>query len=61
MSVVLDLCQVVEDTYCHVFFNNFFKSLTLIQKLDDNGLYGLCTARSNKINMLQMKNDKEMK
>ena len=59
--MVLDLCQVVEDTYCHVVFNNFFKSLTLIQKLDDNGLYGLRTARSNKINMLQMKNDKEMK
>ena len=30
--MVLDVCQVLKDTYCHVFFDNFFKSLTLIQK-----------------------------
>ena len=59
--MVLDLCQVLKDTYCHVFFNNFFSSPTLIQKLYDNGLYGLSTARSDRINMPQMKKDKEMK
>ena len=60
-SVVLDLCQVLKGTYCHVFFNNFFSSPTLIQKLHNNGLYGLGTARSNRINMPQMKKDREMK
>ena len=25
-SVVLDLCQVLKDTYCHVFFDNFLNS-----------------------------------
>ena len=60
-SVVLDLCQVLKDTYCHVFFDNIFNSPTLIQKLHDNGLYGLGTARSDRINKLQMKKGKEMK
>ena len=54
-SVVLDLCQVLKDTYCHAFFNDFFNSPTLIQKLDDNGLYGLGTAHSDRINIPQMK------
>ena len=53
-------CQVLKDTYCHVFFDNFFNSPTLIQKLHDNGLYGLDSARSDRINMPQMKKDKEM-
>ena len=60
-SVVLDLWKVLKDTYCHVFFNNFFNSTTLIQKLHDNRLYGLGTACSNKINKPQMKKDKKMK
>ena len=53
--------QVLKDTYWRVFFDNFFKGPTLIQKLHDNGLYGLCRAGSNRINMPQMKKDKEMK
>ena len=60
-DVVLDLCQVLKDTYCHVFFDNFFNSPTLIQRLHDNGLYGLGKARSDRVNMLQMRKDKEMK
>ena len=59
--MVLDLCQVLKSTYCQVFFDNFFKSPSLIQNLYDNGLNGLDTARSNRINMLLMKKDKEMK
>ena len=55
--MVQDLCQVLKDTYCHVFFN----SPTLIQKLHDNGLHGLGIARSERTNMPQMKKDKEMK
>ena len=41
-------------------FYRFFNSTTLFQKLHDNGLYGLGTARSNRINMVQIKKDKEM-
>ena len=58
---VLDLCQVLKDAYCQVFLDNFLNSHTLIQKLHDNGLYGLSTACSNGINMPEMKKDKEMK
>ena len=60
-SVVLDLCQVLKDAYCHVFFCNFFNSPNLIQKLYDNGLHSLGTARSDRINIPQMKKDKDMK
>ena len=59
--MILDLCQVLKDTYCHVLFDNFFNSPTLIQKLYNNGLSGLGTARSDRINMPQIKKDKEMK
>ena len=61
LIVVLDLCQVLKDTYCQVFFDNFFNSPSLIQKLHNNGLHGVGTARSDIINMPQMKKDKEMK
>ena len=57
-NVVLDLCQILKDTYCHVFFDNFFNSPTLIQKLHDNGLYGLDKARSDRISMPQMEKGK---
>ena len=60
-SMVLELSQVLKDTYCHMFFDNFFNSPTLIQKLHDHGLHDLGTARSNRINMPQMKKAKEMK
>ena len=42
-------------------FRYFFNNPFLIQKLHDNGLYGLGTARSNRINITQMKKDKKMK
>ena len=57
-SVVVDLCQVLEDTYCHILFDNFFRSPTLIQKLHDNGQYGLGIIQSDWINMPQMKKAK---
>ena len=42
-------------------FDNFLNSPTLIQKFHDNGLYGLSKVRSDRINMPQMKKDKEIK
>ena len=58
LSLVLDLRQVLKDT---VFFDNFFNSPTLIQKLPDNGLFELSTACSDRTNRPQMKKDKYMK
>ena len=60
-SVVLGLCQVLKDTYRHMFFDNFFNSPTLIKELHDNELYGLGTSHSDRINMLLIKKSKEMK
>ena len=59
-SVVPDLFQVLKDTFCYVLFDYFFNSSTLIQKLHDNGLYGLDTACFDRTNRPQIKN-KEMK
>ena len=59
-SVVLDLCKTLKDTYCHVFFDNFFNSPLLIKMLHDNGIYGLGTVRTNRKNMPDMRKDKEM-
>ena len=58
LIVVLDFWKVLRNAYCHVFLDNLFSSPTLIQKLHDNGLYGLGTVRSNRINMPQMEKDK---
>ena len=60
-SVVLDLFQVLKDTYCHVFFRSFFQQSPLIQKLLDNVLHSVSTACSDRSNMPQIKKDKEMK
>ena len=59
--MVLDLYEALKDTYCHVFFDKFWNSPTLIQKFHDNELYGLRTVRSDRTNMPQMKKDNEMK
>ena len=60
-SVVLDLCQFLKHAYCYVFFDHFFHSPTLIQKLLDNVLHGVSTACSNRINIPQMEKGKEIK
>ena len=44
-----------------VFFDNFFNSPTLIQKLHDNELYDIGKACFNRINMPQMKKEKQIK
>ena len=52
---VPDLCQGLRHSFFHVCFKSFFNSPTLIQKLHNNGLYGLSTDRPYRINMRQMK------
>ena len=41
------------------YFDNFFNSATLVEKLLDRGIY--CTVRSDRKNMAIMKKDKDMK
>lgn len=60
-SVVLKLCEELKNTYCFVFFDNFFNGPLLIKRLHENGIYGLGTVRSDRKHMPQMKKDKEMK
>ena len=60
-SVVLSLCQKLKDTYCYVFFDNFFTSPTLLLKLLEMGIYATGTVKANRKHMPAMKLDKEMK
>ena len=46
-SAVLNLSQSVRDTYCTLYFDNFFSSSALIAKLFDDGIYGIGTVRSD--------------
>ena len=59
-SVVLSLCQKLNDTYCYVFFDNYFTSPTLLVKLLEMGIYATGTVRANRKHMPILKQDKEM-
>ena len=69
-SVVLSLCKSLENSHCHVFFDNFFTSPTLMLKLSEKGIYATGTVRSNRKHLpplkpekqrLSLKADKQMK
>ena len=45
--VVLDLTEKIRDKRHHVFINNYFKSVELIEELLSRNLYGCGTVRSN--------------
>ena len=51
-SVVLTMSKALEQTYCTMYFDNFFNSTTLIKTLFDIGIYGIGTVRSNRKGML---------
>ena len=59
-SAVLSLCQKLKDTYCYVFFDNYFTSPTLLVKLLEMGIYAAGTVRANRKHMPILKQDKEM-
>ena len=40
-GVVLKMSEVLENTYCTVYFDNFFNSPLLISKLFEKGIYGI--------------------
>ena len=60
-SVVLAQTESLKETYCTIFFDNFFNSPSLIIKLFDKSLYGIGTARMDRKGMPKMKPDKQMK
>ena len=60
-SVALSLCQMLKDTHCFVFFDNFFTSPTLLVKLLEMGIYATGTVRTNRKNVPVLKHDKEMR
>ena len=60
-SVVLCLCENLKNSYCYVFFDNFFTILNLMLKLFEDGIYVTRTVRSNRKYMTTLKADKQMK
>ena len=60
-SVVLSLCENLKNSYCYVFFNNFFTSPYLMLKLFKDGIYTTGTVRSNRKHMPTLNADKQMK
>ena len=60
-SVVLCLCENLKNSYCYVFFDNFFTILNLMLKLFEDGIYVTRTVRSNRKYMTTLKADMQMK
>ena len=46
--VVTELTNHLHNKYHHVFFDNFFTSVELLTQLEENGVYGCGTARTNR-------------
>ena len=61
MGVALQMTEKLKHTYCTVYFDDFFNSPKLINKLLKNDIYAVGTVKSNKKQMPKMKIDKEMK
>ena len=53
-EVVLQLTKDLERSFCTVYFDNFFNSPKLIEKLFQKGIYGIGTVRANKKKMSKM-------
>ena len=60
-EVVLQLTKDLERSFCTVYFDNFFNSPKLIEKLFQKGIYGIGTVRANRKQMPKMIDDKQMK
>ena len=55
------LSKDLEQSFCTVYFDNFFNSPKLIEKLFQKGIYGIGTVRANRKQMPKMIDDKQMK
>ena len=60
-EVVLQLTKDLEQSFCTVYFDNFFNSPKLIEKLFQKNIYGIRTVRANRKQMPKMIDDKQMK
>ena len=60
-EVVLQLIKDLEQLFCTAYFDNFFNSPKLIEKLFQKGIYGIGTVRANRKQMPKMIDDKQMK
>ena len=60
-EVVLQLTKDLERLFCTAYFDNFFNSPKLIEKLFQKGIYGIGTVRANRKQMPKMIDDKQMK
>ena len=55
------MIECLENSYCTVFFNNFFNSPSLITKLYDQDLYGAGTAKKGRVRMPKTTADRKMR
>ena len=60
-EVVLQLTKDLERSFCTAYFDNFFNSPKLIEKLFQKDIYGIGTVRANRKQMPKMIDDKQMK
>lgn len=60
-SVVISLSKSLKDSYCTLYFDNFFTSPALVNELCDQGIYAVATVRKDRKNMPVLKDDKSMK
>ena len=60
-EVVFQLTKDLERSFCTVYFDNFFNSPKLIEKLYQKGFYGIGTVRASRKQMPKMIGDKQMK
>ena len=56
----MQLFEKLEGTFCTLFFENFFNSPLLINKLFEQNIYEIGTVRSSRKHMPKLKDDKKM-
>ena len=55
------MSKKLENIYSMLYFDNFFNSPTLVEKVFNRGIYCLGTVRSEQKNMAIMKKNKDIK
>ena len=60
-EVVLQLTKDSERSFCTIYFDNFFNSPEIIEKLFQKGIYGTRTVRANRKQIPKTIDDKQMK
>lgn len=59
VKLALTLTKCLENTYCAIFFDNFFNSLSPTVMFFDKGVYTVGTARKNKKDISEITVDKK--